>query len=60
MMYGTTIKMDQDVRILWMPKKQVKQKVSSSMQYFSDGEDDDKREREDDYEYESNKRARVE
>tara|TARA_Y100001958_G_C21219411_1_gene544792 strand:+ start:912 stop:1856 length:945 start_codon:yes stop_codon:yes gene_type:complete len=50
MMYGTTVKMDQDVRILWMPKKQVKRKVASAMTYFSDGEDDE----------ESNKRARVE
>ena len=27
MMYGTTIKMDQDVRILWMPKTQVKKNL---------------------------------
>ena len=61
MSFGTTIKMDQDVRVLWMPKKKVKQKVTAAMQYFSDGEDDNKREREDEYGYdESSKRARVE
>jgi hypothetical protein len=61
MSFGTTIKMDQDVRILWMPKKKIKQKVTAAMQYFSDGEDDNKREREDEYGYdESSKRARVE
>lgn len=51
MMHGSTIKMDQDVRILWMPKKRAKQSAVAAMQYFSDGEDDEpteKRKREDD------------
>ena len=55
MMYGTTIKMDKDVRILWMPKKQTKKKISSAMQYFSDGEDDEppKRKRDDEEEHDA-------
>tara|TARA_B100000683_G_scaffold7091_3_gene7891 strand:- start:906 stop:1913 length:1008 start_codon:yes stop_codon:yes gene_type:complete len=49
MMYGSTIKMDKDVRILWMPKKKSKQPVASAMQYFSDGEEESppKRKRDD-------------
>ena len=49
MMYGSTIKMDKDIRVLWMPKKKSKQPPVSAMQYFSDGEDDtpQKRSRED-------------
>lgn len=49
MMYGSTIKMDKDVRILWMPKKKSNQPAAAAMEYFSDGEDDapQKRKRDD-------------
>jgi len=39
--YGTSIKFDEDVVVLWKPKKRVRERVTNPVPVFSDGEDDE-------------------
>ena len=40
LMYGTTLSFDRDVLLMWRPKKQLRQRQSAVIPYFSDGDEE--------------------